>query len=202
MKNNKQNIIFIIIIIFINFIFVSPTDVLAQTSFSLSPPVINLKLKPGQVISRDIRIVNNSPSAQIMSVRLKNLSTTYIDSFTDLPKWITLSAQKITIPPKKSVTVTVYVAVPVNQTPGNKKFNIIFQTFAKQTFPYTNSGSVSGNSSISSGIGNLLNITILAKEKVLGASNSPLNNLISSIWIWVAILTTSLIVLMIKEARD
>lgn len=140
----------------------------AQTSFSISPPIYEVKVNPGQMISSSIKLTNNSdhPLSLVVTTHdfvvrdqsgtpeiIADKSNPYSAS-----SWITTDNSQVVLSPKESREIIYNLVVPQNASPGGHY--VVFVAEAKDEPVLLGS-----NANVASSIGSLLYITVTGNIK-------------------------------------
>lgn len=118
------------------------TNAVAQTtrSFTISPPKIEFKLKPGKTIEKKIKITNNSSEPLEFTANVVDFIVTdkggtpelipagvVMDNKFAASYWTTVLPDQIIIEPKKTEVVTLYLQVPGDARPGGRYVSVAFR---------------------------------------------------------------------------
>jgi hypothetical protein len=127
--NKHYRIIFLVIIFFF---------LKAEKSFALtvSPPLLELSSRPGEIISGEVKIFNESDSQATVNSSLVNFKSSGEDgvpSFTDsmdnqfgLVSWMKVNSNQITIQPSQWQSVPYSIEIPKNAEPGGHYATLFF----------------------------------------------------------------------------
>jgi hypothetical protein len=141
----RKKIFFLILSIFF---ILSPGLVLAADNNSLAltitPPLMKLNLGPGESLATAIKVVNNNNypvtvyakaadfaddgTGKIKFLNNGNLPSTPANANTYLSQWISLSQDKLDLPPFQTGTFAFSIAVPTSSTPGGHYAAILIGT--------------------------------------------------------------------------
>lgn len=112
-------------------------------SFTISPPSIQLSLKPGDKTEKIIKITNNSDETMEFIADVKDfivtdkagtpelLSTgTKLDNKFSAASWTTVLPDKLTVKPGQRMTTTIYIQVPGDARPGGRYVAVTFLPLA------------------------------------------------------------------------
>jgi hypothetical protein len=132
-------------------------------SFTISPPVFELKANPGDRLEETVSIYNSSANDLSIATTVENLKPmgengqvqvigSSNSGLPTLKDWINVSAPKITIPKGATKNATFSIAVPGNADPGGHFATVLFGT---TTSNVENSGSL-----VSQKIGSLVLLTV------------------------------------------
>ena len=153
MKNTSK---WLILLCAINY-FLSATPIRAQEAVSLvvSPPNTQVEGKPGDVIQKNVKVTNNSDTAElVLRVYVKDFIV-QDDAGTPIPvskttaghylasPWFTLEKSEIVIPAKSTEQIVVLITVPSDALPGGHYASVFFEPVPgrglKNTVSYTTS---------------------------------------------------------------
>jgi hypothetical protein len=140
----------------------------AQTSrgFTVSPPSLKFSLKPGERTERKIKITNQSAEKMDFSVYIEDFVVTNKEGTPELlppgtlpqnryaaSTWSTALPDSFSLGPGKSVTVSLYIQVPENASPGGRYFAVAFK-------PLSGLGTNGAGAAVNTVIGTLIYLTI------------------------------------------
>lgn len=116
---------------------VSPVKAFALT---LSPLRFEVAADPGETVTKEIKLVNESKTSQFYYISFSNFeaqgdsgSPTFIEPRDGLGTWITTSEASVNLAPGQQKTVTFTVSVPKDAEPGGYFAAIFFGTTAPNT---------------------------------------------------------------------
>ena len=110
---------------------------LPKTGLAISPPTFELAANPGDVLKNSLRVDNVVDIPLEVTVEARNFAALGEDGGIDLTpqkdeyslaSWISVSPNKLTIPPRESRTFDYAITIPQNASPGGRFGSIIFQT--------------------------------------------------------------------------
>lgn len=133
---------------------------------TISPPLSELTIKPGENVTKDIKITNPTDKVitvtpKVMDFKAKGESgepafydASVDDSKYSLSKWITFTQTEIALTPQQVVDFKYNINIPSSAEPGGHYGVVFFAT--DQNTPQTNSSNVTLNSMV----GSLLLVTV------------------------------------------
>lgn len=138
-------------------------------SFAVSPPSVQLTLKPGQKTERSIKITNLSEEALEITANVLDFIVTdkegtpqlmpigtKLDNKFSAAAWSTVYPDKIKLAPRASGIATLYLQVPGNARPGGRYVSVAFSP--------VNTGKMQGTgAAINTVIGSLVYLTVSGK---------------------------------------
>lgn len=151
--------------LFLLFFFLSPSGVWAQSALGLSaiPPRIEIKLKPGETVTKEIKVRNESKTEKVVSTTIKDFIVTD-DAGTPIQvnsqdldengnrwaaaSWIQVSPTKVKLKAGETKTLMLTIIAPEDALPGGHYSMIIHSpqndTFVSETGSYieTNVGTL------------------------------------------------------------
>jgi len=140
-------------------------------SFTISPPTLNLTLKPGRKTEKSIKITNQSEETQEFTVTTVDFIVTDKSGTPELlpvgtlrdnkyaaSHWVMASPDYLTVPPGKSATTTLYIQVPADARPGGRYVAVAFH-------PKGGTGPEGSGAAINTVIGSLVYLTVSGPTK-------------------------------------
>lgn len=165
MKKSALYTINIILIIFVVLpLFVSSIN--AQTAskgFTIIPPRFELFGNPGEVLTEQVRVRNDSSLSNTYDVQVVDFATAgeeghvvleeegHNTTFT-LAQWIKTSASNLTLQPNQEKTFSFTITIPKNAEPGGHYASILFSSATQEQTP--------GSASVTERIGTLILLRI------------------------------------------
>lgn len=128
----------------VSFLFLVPSalEAHAQTAkgFTVSPPTVQFKLKPGAKAEKVLKITNNSAEATEFLANVQDFIVTDSKGSPELlpegampdnkfaaSTWATVLPDRFTIQPGQSTTTTLYLQVPADARPGGRYISVAFR---------------------------------------------------------------------------
>lgn len=153
-----------------------PSTVLAQNVVGLSaiPPRLEIQIKPGEVLTKEIKVRNESKTEKVISTNIKDfivaddagtpiaLESVDTDNRWAAANWIQVSPSSLRLKPGETKTLIVSIIAPDDATPGGH-YTMVLHTPKNQTL-LDQSGAL-----IETNVGTLLYITVPGdiKEKAI-----------------------------------
>ncbi len=164
-----KRVIFPLIIIAIIFAYLSGFPLSAQqlSKITVSPPRVELKVRPGQVYQKVIKIHNGGDSEMALKVKIQDFIVND-NRGTPLPvkagrakrwaasNWLQVSPMKFLLHPGETKTLDVAAVIPQNASPGGHYAVIFFQ-------PVGNNGTNKTAAAVMPTVGSLFYLTVAGK---------------------------------------
>ncbi len=170
MKPTKFKILyFSLIIATLNFAFcalnLSPAHAQTNRSFTVSPPSLKFSLKPGSKTEKQIKVTNQSAGKLDFVVNTEDFVVTNKEGTPELlppgtlpsnrfsaSSWSTALPPAFSLEPGKSQTVTLYLQVPTEASPGGRYFAVAIKPVG--------AGGVDQGAAVNTVIGTLVYLTV------------------------------------------
>lgn len=151
-------------------------DTTVYSDFVVGPGKIQVDMKPGETITKNIIVSNRLGSAKDFQIELEDIQGSRDVEQTvvllagqrgpySLKDYLGIASTTFTINHAERVTIPVTIHVPSDAQPGGLYGSVVISTISKSASPELKSGSASGKSAIVTRIGTLFFIRVAGEVK-------------------------------------